>query len=312
MRSQDVVKRINKIVSAFLNLLKVASYVSLCACSGNPVKDKCIQAAGDLLPEVKEPENVQNKEVSDKSNEAEKNLGTLTNLLAACQSCKKGNNKDKCAKDDKETCSSTKNAKTKSHKKSKGSNGNSSPRSRQQHKSSISEDSVDVLKTTPILGDLSMVFDVTGKLKINNCPYRVKNEGEFEIFLEYLEKAKKDKKSIKGLDSIFPKEENELKENNNSVRLWKKKWFWKSINAHWNLFKELRSQKFYIKPCTDAKNKEKVYIEGLGVTDFLFSDIVNKKPLDGKRKNTKTETVAEIKDEYNNVFYIKVDTPRLK
>ena len=296
-----------KIVPAFLNLLKVASYVSLCACSGNQIKDKCIQTAGDILPEEKEPENVHNKEVSDKSNEAEKNLDKLTNLLAACQSCKKGNNKDKCAKDDKETCSSTKNAKAKNHKKSKGSNGNSSPRHK-RNKSSISD-----LKTTPILEDLSIEFYADGELKISNCLYKVTNEEEFKIFLEYLEEAKKKKVSINGLDSIFSKAKKGGKENNDSVRLWKKDWFWKSINAHWDLFTELRSQKFYIKPYTDNTTKEKIYIEGLGVTNFLFSDIVNKKKveyLDGKKK--KIQTVAEIKKEYNKVFQIKVDTPRPK
>lgn len=301
-------KRINKIVSAFLNLLKVASYVSLCACSGNQVKDKCIQTAGDLLPEVKEPENVQNKKVSDKSNEAEKNHDKLTNLLVTYQSLKKGNNKDKYAKDDKETFSSTKNAKAKIHNKAKSSK-------RKRNKSSISESSIHDLKTTPILGDLSIDFDAAGKLKINNCPYRVKNEDEFKIFLEYLEKAKNEKKSINGLASIFPKEEKERKENKDSVRLWKKDWFWKSINAHWNLFKELNLQKFSIKPKNEEEN---IYIEGLGVTDFLFSDIVNKKKvesLDGKKEKTttKTKTVAEIKDEYNKVFQIKADhTPRGK
>lgn len=297
-------KRTNKIVSAFLNLLKVASYVSLCACSGNQVKDKCIQAAGDILPEVKEQENVQNKEVSDKSNEAEKNHDKLTNLLVAYQSVKKENNKDK------ETCSSTKNAKTKSHKKSKGSNGNSSSRSRQKHKSSV-----DVLKTTPILGDLLIVFDAAGQLKINNCSYKVTNENEFKIFLEYLERAKKAQKSIKGLDSIFPKAENELKGNKHSVRLWKKNWFWKSINAHWDLFKDLKLEKnYFIKSHTDATKN--VYIDGLGLTDFLFSDILNQKKVespDSKKKKTKTtQTVTEIKDEYNKVFHIKVDTPRPK
>ena len=302
-------KRINKIVSAFLNLLKVASYVSLCACSGNQVKDKCIQAAGDILPEVKEQENVQNKEVSDKSNEAEKNHDKLTNLLVAYQSVKKENNKDK------ETFSSTKNAQAKTNKKAKGSNGKSSSSSRQKHKSSISVSSISDLTTTPILGDLSIDFDViTGKLKINNCPYKVKNEGEFKIFLEYLEKAKKEEKSINGLASIFPKEENELIENKHSVCLWQKAWFWQTINEHWNLFKERERKTFSI---TKGK-KEKIYIEGLGVTDFLFSDIVNKKKvesLDGKKEKTttKTKTVAEIKDEYNKVFQIKADhTPRGK
>ena len=298
-------KRINKIVSAFLNLLQVASYVSLCACSGNPVKDKCIQAAGDILPKVKEPENVQNKEVSDKSNDAEKNLGTLTNLLAACQSCKKGNNKDKCAKDDKETCSSTKNAKTKSHKKSKGSNGNSSPRSSQKHKSS----SVDVLKTTPILENLSIVFDVDGKLQINQCSYRVSKEDDFKIFLEYLERAKKAQKSINGLDSIFPKAEKECKVNKDSVRLWKKNWFWKSINAHWNLFKDLNLAKIYFIQSHNATKEDKIQIEGLGLTDFSFSDIVTQKEVG--HWPLKKPTI-EIKDEYNKVFYIKADTPRPK
>lgn len=302
-------KRTNKIVSAFLNLLKVASYVSLCACSGNQVKDKCIQTAGDLLPEVKEQENVQNKEVSDKSNEAEKNHDKLTNLLVTYQSVKKGNNKDQ---DDKETFSSTKHAKSKTNKKAKGSNGNSSPRHK-RNKSSISVSSISDLTTTPILGDLSIDFDVTGKLKINNCSYRVTTENEFKVCLEYLERAKKEKKSIKGLDSIFPKAEKERKGHKDSVRLWKKDWFWKSINAYWNLFKDLNLQTFSIKSPTDATNKEKVYIEGLGITDFLFSDIVknNKQgeSLDSKRK--KTKTVAEIKDEYNNVFYINADrTPR--
>lgn len=301
-------KRTNKIVSAFLNLLKVASYVSLCACSGNQVKDKCIQTAGDLLPEVKEQENVQNKEVSDKSNEAEKNHDKLTNLLVAYQSVKKENNKDK------ETFSSTKNAQAKTNKKAKGSNGKSSSRHK-RNKSSISVSSISDLTTTPILGDLSIDFDAAGKLKINNCPYRVKNEDEFKIFLEYLEKAKNEKKSINGLASIFPKEEKERKENKDSVRLWKKDWFWKSINAHWDLFKELNLQKFSIKPKNEEEN---IYIEGLGVTDFLFSDIVNKKKvesLDGKKEKTttKTKTVAEIKDEYNKVFQIKADhTPRGK
>lgn len=301
-------KRTNKIVSAFLNLLKVASYVSLCACSGNQVKDKCIQAAGDILPEVKEQENVQNKEVSDKSNEAEKNHDKLTNLLVAYQSVKKENNKDK------ETFSSTKNAQAKTNKKAKGSNGKSSSRHK-RNKSSISVSSISDLTTTPILGDLSIVFDAAGKLKINNCSYSVANENEFKIFLEYLEKAKTEKKSIKGLDSIFPKAEKERKVNKDSVRLWKKNWFWKSINAHWDLFKELNLQKFSIKPKNEEEN---IYIEGLGVTDFLFSDIVNKKKvesLDGKKEKTttKTKTVAEIKDEYNKVFQIKADhTPRGK
>ena len=304
-------KRINKIVSAFLNLLQVASYVSLCACSGNPVKDKCIQTAGDILPEEKEPENVQNKEVSDKSNETEKNLDKLTNLLAACQSCKKGNNKDKCAKDDKETCSSAKRAKAQqNHKKVKGSNGSSSAKFKQKHKSSISD-----LTTTPILQNhLPIDFDVTGKLTINGSLYEVTNEDEFKIFLEYLEKAKEGKKSIHGLASIFPKAEKERKENKDSVRLWKKNWFWKSINAHWNLFNDLNLQKFYIKSYPDATKKEKIFIEGLGLTDFLFSDIVNKKK-DDKKEKTKTttkKTVAEIKDEYNEVFQIKADTLKRK
>lgn len=289
-------KRINKIVPAFLNLLKFASYVSLCACSGNQVKDKCIQTAGGLPLEVKEPKNVQN-------NETEKNLDKLTNLLAACQSCKKGNNKDKCAKDDKETCSSAKHAKAKNHKKVKGSNGNSSARSKQKHKSSISD-----LTTTPILQNhLSIDFDVTGKLTINNSLYEVTNENEFKVFLEYLERAKNKKKSINGLDSIFPKAEKVRKGNNDSVRLWKKDWFWKSINAHWDLFKDLNLQNFSIKSSTDTTNKEKIYIEDLGITDFLFSDVVNK-PLDGKKE----KTVAEIKDEYNKVFQIKADHTRKK
>ena len=298
-------KRINKIVSAFLNLLKVASYVSLCACSGNQIKDKCIQTAGDILPEVKEPENVQNKEVSDKSNEAEKNHDKLTNLLVTYQSLKKGNNKDKYAKDDKETFSSTKNAKAKIHNKAKSSK-------RKRNKSSISESSIHDLKTTPILGDLSIDFDAAGKLKINNCLYRVKNEDEFKIFLEYLEKAKNEKKSINGLASIFPKEEKKLNENNDSVRLWKKAWFWKTINEHWNLFKEHERKTFSIKPQTDTTKK--VYIEGLGLTDFLFSDIVNKKKVESlEGKKEKTKTGAEIKGEYNKVFQIKADhTPKKK
>lgn len=275
-------KRINKIVPAFLNFLKVASYVSLCACSGNQGLD----TAGDLLPGVKEPENVQNNEVSDESNEAEKNHDKLTNLLVTCQSLKEGNNKDKYAK----------NAKAKIHKKAKSS----------RHKRT--ESSIHDLKTTHILGDLSIVFDAAGKLKINNCPYRVKNEDEFKIFLEYLEKAKEGKKSINGLASIFPKAEKERKGNNDSVRLWKKDWFWKSINAHWDLFKELNLHKFSIKPKNEEKN---IYIEGLGITDFLFSDVVNK-PLDGKKEKTTTKTVAEIKDEYNKVFQIKADHTRKK
>lgn len=297
-------KRINKIVSAFLNLLQVASYVSLCACSGNPVKDKCIQAAGDILPEVKEPENVQNKEVSDKSNEAEKNLGTLTNLLAACQSCKKGNDKDKCAKDDKETCSATKNAKAKNDKEPKGSNGKSSSSSTQKHKSSISD-----LETTPISENLSIEFYADGELKISNCLYKVTNEEEFKIFLEYLERAKKEDVSINGLASIFPKAEKECKVNKDSVRLWKKNWFWKSINAHWNLFKDLNLAKIYFIQSHNATKEDKIQIEGLGLTDFSFSDIVNTKK--GRYFTMKKSTI-EIKDEYNKVFYIKADTPRPK
>ena len=309
-------KRINKIVSSFLNLLQVASYVSLCACSGNPVKDKCIQTAGDLLPEVKEPENVQNKEVSDKSNESEKNLDKLTNLLTACQSVKKGNNKDKYAEDDKETCSSTNKAKAKNDKKPK--EKVKTPRYK-RNKSSMSKDSVFNLKTTSILHNLSIDFYADGKLKIHNCAYMVTNEDEFKFFLEYLEKAKEEKKSINGLASIFPKADKERKGNKDSVRLWKTNWFWKTINAHWDLFAELKLPKFSIKSYTDTKKKEKVdkvYIEGLGLTDFCFSDIVNQKEKevevrDGKKKKT-TQTVIDIKDEYNTVFHIKVDTPKPK